>query len=415
MRALAERRELRHGHHRGFAAATPVLASDIPGYRDVLRDGVDGQLVPAGDALALARGAAAARARTANRRERMALAARERAERFAWPHVAAEVLDCYEQALAVGAPATRLGARRRPSRLRPGRSAAARASPAAAIAAGDGAAAARLRPRRGARVRCAALGLPASSLAGGGARGAGAAARRRRRVSPPRCLPPSPACWSPGWRLMCAAMFVARARLARDPRRRPDLATRQTSRRDAGHVHRRADVGDAAGTPGRALACADRRAPSRARARDPAGRARHDGLPDAAQPARAADSRLRHAVERERARRPRPPAAADRARPARRAARGAARAGADTARGRLALAARAGAARRAAPACCCVCATACACFAGRARGLATAAQLGAWALQLAVLLAVADGARPGLARRASPLPRASCSRSTSRR
>ena len=42
-----------------FAAATPVVASDIPGYRDVLRDGVDGLLVPAGDALALARGAAA--------------------------------------------------------------------------------------------------------------------------------------------------------------------------------------------------------------------------------------------------------------------------------------------------------------------------------------------------------------------
>src|SRR5205807_2127905 len=37
-----------------FASATPVLASDIPGYRDVVRDGVDGELVPAADALALA-------------------------------------------------------------------------------------------------------------------------------------------------------------------------------------------------------------------------------------------------------------------------------------------------------------------------------------------------------------------------
>ncbi|MCW3019927.1 MAG: Phosphatidylinositol alpha-mannosyltransferase, partial [Solirubrobacterales bacterium] len=37
-----------------FAAATPVLASDIPGYRDVVRDGTDGLLVPAGDPLALA-------------------------------------------------------------------------------------------------------------------------------------------------------------------------------------------------------------------------------------------------------------------------------------------------------------------------------------------------------------------------
>jgi phosphatidyl-myo-inositol alpha-mannosyltransferase len=91
----------------GLAAGTPVLASDIPGYRDVLRDGVDGQLVPVGDPLALAQ-ALRGLALEPNRRERMARAARERAERYAWPHVGAEVLDCYEQALAVGEPATRL-------------------------------------------------------------------------------------------------------------------------------------------------------------------------------------------------------------------------------------------------------------------------------------------------------------------
>lgn len=92
----------------GLAAGTPVLASDIPGYRDVLRDGVDGQLFPAGDPLALAE-ALRLLALEPARRARMAAAARERAERFAWPHVAAEVLDCYEQARAVGEPATRLG------------------------------------------------------------------------------------------------------------------------------------------------------------------------------------------------------------------------------------------------------------------------------------------------------------------
>ena len=37
-----------------FAAGTPVVASDIAGYRDVVRDGVDGVLVPVGDAQALA-------------------------------------------------------------------------------------------------------------------------------------------------------------------------------------------------------------------------------------------------------------------------------------------------------------------------------------------------------------------------
>jgi phosphatidyl-myo-inositol alpha-mannosyltransferase len=80
-----------------FAAATPVLASDIPGYRDVLRDGVDGELLPAGDALALAE-ALRKLAIDPARRSGMAVAARERAERFSWPHVAAEVLDTYEEA-----------------------------------------------------------------------------------------------------------------------------------------------------------------------------------------------------------------------------------------------------------------------------------------------------------------------------
>jgi phosphatidylinositol alpha-mannosyltransferase len=86
-----------------FAAATPVLASDIPGYRDVVRDGLDGQLLPAGDPLALAEELRRL-ALDRPRRERMALEARERAERFAWPHVAAEVLDSYEQAIAIADP-----------------------------------------------------------------------------------------------------------------------------------------------------------------------------------------------------------------------------------------------------------------------------------------------------------------------
>jgi phosphatidyl-myo-inositol alpha-mannosyltransferase len=91
-----------------FAAATPVVASDIPGYRDVVRGGTDGLLVPGGDPLALAE-ALREIALAPEARERMALAVRERAERFAWPRVTAEVLDCYEQAMRVGSPATRLG------------------------------------------------------------------------------------------------------------------------------------------------------------------------------------------------------------------------------------------------------------------------------------------------------------------
>ncbi|MHB8240566.1 MAG: lysylphosphatidylglycerol synthase domain-containing protein [Solirubrobacteraceae bacterium] len=92
-----------------FAASAPVIASDIPGYRDVVRHGVDGLLVAAGDALALAE-ALRGLALDHRLRDRMALSARERAERFAWPCVAAEVLDSYEQALAVGRPVTRMGA-----------------------------------------------------------------------------------------------------------------------------------------------------------------------------------------------------------------------------------------------------------------------------------------------------------------
>jgi phosphatidylinositol alpha-mannosyltransferase len=91
-----------------FAASAPVIASDIPGYRDVVRDGVDGLLVPPGDALALAE-ALRRLALDAREREQMAAAARERAERFAWPHVAAEVAECYERARSVAAPATTLG------------------------------------------------------------------------------------------------------------------------------------------------------------------------------------------------------------------------------------------------------------------------------------------------------------------
>jgi phosphatidylinositol alpha-mannosyltransferase len=90
-----------------FAASTPVVASDIPGYRDVARDGIDGLLVAPGDALALAE-ALRALALDPARRAAMAVAARERAERFSWARVAEEVADCYEQAIAVGQPATRL-------------------------------------------------------------------------------------------------------------------------------------------------------------------------------------------------------------------------------------------------------------------------------------------------------------------
>src|SRR3954452_15027295 len=85
-----------------FAAGTPVVASDIAGYRDVVTDGVDGVLVPRGDATRLAealRDLAIDPART----RRLAAAAAAGAERFAWPRVSAEVMEAYEDAIAIAA------------------------------------------------------------------------------------------------------------------------------------------------------------------------------------------------------------------------------------------------------------------------------------------------------------------------
>src|SRR3954454_11107157 len=80
-----------------FAAGTPVVASDIAGYRDVVRGGTDGLLVPAGDEVALGEGLHEL-ALERERREQMVTAARERAERFAWPHVTQELFGAYEDA-----------------------------------------------------------------------------------------------------------------------------------------------------------------------------------------------------------------------------------------------------------------------------------------------------------------------------
>ena len=100
-----------------FAAGTPVVASDIAGYRDVVTADVDGVLVPRGDAQALAETLRDLHEDPA-RRARMSVAAATKAERFAWPRIAAEVLESYEEAIATPEPegtveraAVRIGAR----------------------------------------------------------------------------------------------------------------------------------------------------------------------------------------------------------------------------------------------------------------------------------------------------------------
>ena len=86
-----------------FAAGTPVIASDIAGYRDVVRDGVDGVLIPRGDAQALAE-TLRELWHEPDMRRRMALAGAEGADRFAWPTVAEQVLDAYGEAIAAPTP-----------------------------------------------------------------------------------------------------------------------------------------------------------------------------------------------------------------------------------------------------------------------------------------------------------------------
>jgi phosphatidylinositol alpha-mannosyltransferase len=82
-----------------FSAGTPVVASDIPGYRDVVRDGVDGVLVPPADPQALAE-ALRDLWEEPDRRAAMARAAAVDVQRFAWPRVAAEVMEAYQEAIA---------------------------------------------------------------------------------------------------------------------------------------------------------------------------------------------------------------------------------------------------------------------------------------------------------------------------
>ncbi len=77
-----------------MAAGTPIVASDIGGFPEVLEDGGEGLLVPPRDADALA--AAVDRLLSdAALREQMGRAGTLRAERYAWEHVSAQVLDYY--------------------------------------------------------------------------------------------------------------------------------------------------------------------------------------------------------------------------------------------------------------------------------------------------------------------------------
>jgi phosphatidyl-myo-inositol alpha-mannosyltransferase len=90
-----------------FAAGTPAVASAIAGYSDVVSDGVDGVLVPPGDPQRLAEELQRAYHEPA-RLAAMGEAARQSAQRYAWPRVADRVTAVYERAIEAPAPATGL-------------------------------------------------------------------------------------------------------------------------------------------------------------------------------------------------------------------------------------------------------------------------------------------------------------------
>jgi phosphatidyl-myo-inositol alpha-mannosyltransferase len=81
-----------------MAAGVPVVASDIPGFDEVVSDGVDGILVPPGEpsTLALAAGRVLEDGDLA---ERLATAGTEKAASFSWTRVADRIVPIYETAL----------------------------------------------------------------------------------------------------------------------------------------------------------------------------------------------------------------------------------------------------------------------------------------------------------------------------
>jgi phosphatidylinositol alpha-mannosyltransferase len=88
-----------------FAAGTPVIASAIAGYSDVVEDGVDGILVPPADPQRLAEELQRIHHEPARLRA-MSEAARRSAQRYAWPRVADQVTEVYERAVEIPKPAT---------------------------------------------------------------------------------------------------------------------------------------------------------------------------------------------------------------------------------------------------------------------------------------------------------------------
>jgi phosphatidylinositol alpha-mannosyltransferase len=84
-----------------MAAGLPVVASDVPGYDEVVTDGVEGLLVPPRDPVALV-AAVKTILDDPSLAERFAGAGRARAAAFDWSLVGARLEELYRQAVATG-------------------------------------------------------------------------------------------------------------------------------------------------------------------------------------------------------------------------------------------------------------------------------------------------------------------------
>ncbi|HLG08402.1 MAG TPA: glycosyltransferase family 4 protein [Gaiellaceae bacterium] len=91
---------------RAFACALPVVASDIPGYREVLEPETSVTVAP--DDVAALANAVCGLIADEPRRERMGEAARELAvERYSWPRIAQRLVSVYAQVTGIGSAEAR--------------------------------------------------------------------------------------------------------------------------------------------------------------------------------------------------------------------------------------------------------------------------------------------------------------------
>ncbi len=81
-----------------MAAGAPIVASSIPGYRDVVAHGSEGLLAPPKDPQALAR-ALISLLEDAELRHTFSTTGKEKARAYDWRHVAAQILDYYAEVL----------------------------------------------------------------------------------------------------------------------------------------------------------------------------------------------------------------------------------------------------------------------------------------------------------------------------